>query len=141
MEKRQVSTVRGGGDRSSVIAAFFIGVATSLFILLYWLMIKDLVIFLFMSLATFIIFLVITTLLARPRSTQRVVNVTKIEAPKEEKKPENKTKAYTGSTQTQKYHKSTCRFAKSIKPQFRVESDDKSFFKKYKACQNCKPQK
>lgn len=137
MEQRQVST-RRTDDRSSVIAAFFVGIATALFIFLYWLTISNLIILIFMSLATFIIFLVITTLLARPRSTQRVVKVTKIEAPKAEaKKPENKIKTYTGSTQTQTYHKSTCRFAKSIKPEYKTESDDKSHFKNYKPCKTC----
>jgi hypothetical protein len=141
MERRYVSTATG--DRSSVIAAFFIGIATSLFVLLYWISIKNLVIFFFMSLATFVIFLVITALLARPRRVLKVASVRKFEPVKKEEKADigepEKSETYVGSTQTKTYHKSTCRFAKSIKPKFRVENDDKSFFKKYKACSRCKP--
>jgi len=134
MEERQVSTT---SDRSSVIAAFFIGIATALFILAYWLAIKNIILFSFLSLATFIIFLVITTLLARPRTSKKVPRLTKLKAPKEAETSEEKIQDYTGSTQTQTYHKSTCRFAKSIKPEYKDESDDKSHFKNYKACQVC----
>lgn len=146
MESQRISHVKSE-DRSSVIASFFLGIATTLFILLYWISIPNILVFSFLSLATFVIFITIALLLAKPR-TQKTVKVRKVaplkkEIIREQKPAEEKPKQpkYIGSTKTQVYHKNTCRFAKSIKPQYKAESDDKSFFKKYKACNNCKPQK
>lgn len=144
MEQRHVSHSRTE-DKSSIIAAFFLGIATTLFILIYYISIPNILVFSFLSLATLIIFLTIAILLARPRTTQKIVKIRKVEPivkeVKEEKKEEPKEAKYIGSTKTQVYHKNTCRFAKSIKPQYKAESDEKSFFKKYKPCQSCKPQK
>ncbi len=61
----------------------------------------------------------------------------------EEIKPENtqtKPKSkYLGSTETRKYHLSSCRFSKLIKTPYKLESNDESFFKKkkFKPCKTC----
>lgn len=75
-------------DRSSVIAAFFLGVATTLFIVLYWIFLPNVVVFSFLSLTTLVIFLMISVILARPANTRKVVRVAKIE----DKKPSESTK-------------------------------------------------
>jgi len=55
---------------------------------------------------------------------------------KEAPKPKLK---YIGSIETKKYHKSNCRFSKLIKPQYKLESNEESFFKKkkFKPCKTC----
>jgi Ca2+/Na+ antiporter len=49
---------------------------------------------------------------------------------------------YVGTEESKMYHKKSCRFAKLIKPKYRVEGS-KDFFrkKKFKACSVCKPNK
>lgn len=54
-------------DRSSVIAAFLLGVVTTLLIVAYWIFFPNILLFSFLSLITLIIFLAITILLAKPR--------------------------------------------------------------------------
>lgn len=49
---------------------------------------------------------------------------------------------FVGTEESKMYHKLTCRFAKLIKPKYRV-SGSKEYFKKkkFKACSVCKPNK
>lgn len=49
---------------------------------------------------------------------------------------------FVGTDESKMYHKKSCRFAKLIKPKYRVEGS-KDFFrkKKFKACSVCKPNK
>ncbi len=49
---------------------------------------------------------------------------------------------FVGTEESKMYHKTSCRFAKLIKPKYRVEAD-KEFFKKkkFKPCSVCKPNK
>jgi len=86
MQEKQISQTTE--DRSSIIASFFLGVATTLFILLYWLSIPNLLIFSFLSLATFIIFLTVAILLARTKTSKKTVKITHVEAPKKEEPKE-----------------------------------------------------
>jgi len=50
-------------------------------------------------------------------------------------------KKYIASKQTKRYHLYTCRLAKLIKPEYKIEEDDKSWMKRrgYEACKVCKP--
>jgi Ca2+/Na+ antiporter len=61
-----------------------------------------------------------------------------IERPSENSSEEE----FVGTDESKMYHKKTCRFAKLIKPKYRVEGS-KDFFKKkkFKACSVCKPNK
>jgi predicted membrane protein len=130
-------------DRSSVIASFFLGVATTLFIVMYWFVFQNVLLFSFFSLVTLIIFLAITILLTQPKHTKKVVRIAKLEPlkveelKKEEPKKELIKDKYVGSTQTKVYHNASCRLAKLIKPKFKISSNDKSFFKNYKECKIC----
>ena len=77
-------------DRSSIIAAFFLGIAAALFIVIYWLAFPNILAFSFVSLATLVIFLTIAILLANPRTSRRIVRISKLQEPKkeiEEKQP------------------------------------------------------
>lgn len=75
-------------DRSSVVAAFFLGVATTLFMVLYWISFPNILVLSFISLITLIIFLAIAILLAHSGSTKKIVRVKTEEKPKEPKEPE-----------------------------------------------------
>lgn len=46
---------------------------------------------------------------------------------------------FIGSKMTNTYHKSNCRFSKLIKPEFRIENSNKSYFvkNKFKSCHSC----
>lgn len=46
---------------------------------------------------------------------------------------------FIGSKMTNTYHKSSCRFSKLIKPEFRIENSNKSYFvkNKFKSCHSC----
>jgi len=46
---------------------------------------------------------------------------------------------FLASTQTKTYHKRSCKFSKLIKNKYKIQSDDKSTFKRkhYKACKAC----
>lgn len=50
-------------------------------------------------------------------------------------------KRYLGSTQTNTYHKNDCRFSKLIKSKYKIEDDNKEYFKKlnFIPCKICKP--
>ena len=50
-------------------------------------------------------------------------------------------KKYLGSKQTNTYHKNDCRFSKLIKTNYKIENDNKEYFKKLKfvPCKICKP--
>ncbi len=86
MQETQIS-VRSE-DKSPVIAAFFLGIATSLFIVIYWISFTNVLVFSFISLATLVIFLTIAILLAQPRKTKKVVRVSKIDEPVKPLNPE-----------------------------------------------------
>jgi len=68
-------------DRSTIIAAFFLGIAASLFMIIYWIAFKNILIFSFLSLTTLAIFLTIAVLLARPPKTNKKVVFSKINGP------------------------------------------------------------
>ena len=48
---------------------------------------------------------------------------------------------YIGSTQTEKFHKSSCKFAKLMKNKYKISEDHRKYFtlRGYKACKSCKP--
>jgi len=49
---------------------------------------------------------------------------------------------FVGTEESKMYHKINCRFAKLIKPKYRIEGSKELFKKKkYKACSVCKPNK
>ena len=62
---------------------------------------------------------------------------------KEKKKENSKNTKYIGSTQTQTYHKSNCRFSGMIKDKYLIKENNIAAFKKlkFKACKTCKPDK
>lgn len=62
---------------------------------------------------------------------------------KENKKQNQKNTKYIGSTQTQTYHKSNCRFSGMIKDKYLIKENNIAAFKKlkFKACKTCKPDK
>lgn len=128
MEEQHVSMTKTH-DSSAVVASFFFGVAFTLLVLVFWLVIKNLTFLFVLSLITLVIFLAIAMLFARPRKIRKIVRITKLDA--------NKEKEFVGSAETMVYHKKDCRFAKSIKPEFKVASDDKSVFDRYKKCNVC----
>ena len=51
----------------------------------------------------------------------------------------NDTSDYVGSTQTMKYHTIDCRYAKGIKPKYRIENPNPTYFKKnkFRPCSVC----
>ncbi|MCK5149811.1 hypothetical protein KAJ87_02705 [Candidatus Pacearchaeota archaeon] len=54
-------------------------------------------------------------------------------------KPKPVPPKYVGSSQTNTYHKSSCKFAGLIKEDYKMSNDDSNFFKKlgYKPCKSC----
>lgn len=88
MQKTKVSIQTD--DRSSIIAAFFLGIATTFFIIIYWILFQNILVFSFLSLATLIIFLTISILLAQPRNTKKIVHISKVEGLKKEENSEEK---------------------------------------------------
>jgi hypothetical protein len=62
-----------------------------------------------------------------------------VEKPVYIEKPKKPTYDYIGSSQTKTYHKSKCKFSKLIKPEFKRESDNASYFqmRDYKRCRSC----
>ncbi|MBS3076379.1 hypothetical protein J4481_01400, partial [Candidatus Pacearchaeota archaeon] len=48
---------------------------------------------------------------------------------------------YIGTSESQTYHKHSCRFSKLIKKKYQVKENDKKYFKLrgYKRCKYCKP--
>lgn len=48
---------------------------------------------------------------------------------------------YIGSTETERFHKPSCKFAKLMKNKYKISEHDKKYFilRGYKPCKNCKP--
>lgn len=137
---------RTSSNVSSAIASFFLGIV---FLLLVWVVfILDLgfVANILVSIMLLFLFLMIVSMLSRTSRVTRVMRREKVSVEKpvivtNEVKPTSGN--FVGSSETKTYHKSNCRFAKLIKPQFRDYSDDEKFFtkRKYKACKSCMKKK
>ncbi len=54
-------------------------------------------------------------------------------------RPKKPVPKYTGSSNTKRYHKTSCKFSKLIEDKYKVSKDDSEYFKKqgYKKCKVC----
>jgi hypothetical protein len=143
-----------GWNASTTIIVILLGIVTVLSIMAV-LIIFEFIIALMTSLMFLLVLMLIIILITKPKRRIEIVyknvplrplsqkenNIENDNPEDEEDKKSNQTQnnKYIGSKENKKYHKTECRYAKNIKPEYAEYNSEESYFKKnkYKPCKIC----